>query len=115
MILKRIREMIPPYMLTAMALKRNVDVQSQLSCTLFQSDDNVSRAGRKVKYAAIKIKTKANDVSVALSSCGSTLIAALIIRVIRFLATARSYHRSDPYCTISLTTASNSSAGRRTL
>ena len=100
-------------MLTAMALKKNVDVQSQLSCTSVQSDDNVSRAGRSVKYAAIKMKTNANDVSVALSSCGSTLIAALIVRVIRFLATARSYHRSDAYCTISMITASNSSAGRR--
>jgi hypothetical protein len=67
-------------MLTAIALKMNVEVQSQLSCSSVQSDDSESRTGRKMKYAVISTKTNANDSSVAFNSCGSTFVDACTSR-----------------------------------
>src|SRR5690606_17740501 len=60
-----------------MRLKTKVAVHSWLSSASDQSLAMALRTGRRMKYAAIRMKTNANDRRVAFSSCRSILVAAL--------------------------------------
>jgi hypothetical protein len=75
-------------MLTAARLNTNVPVQSRLSSASVQSLAIALRTGRRMKYEAIRMKTKMNDRMVALSSFGSMRVAARTIRLITPLSSS---------------------------
>ncbi len=76
------REIMPPYTVTAMTLNMNVWVHSQLTSARLQSLAIASRTGRNMKYATIRVKMNRKDSTVARISLGSTLVSAVTMRPI---------------------------------
>ena len=64
--------MIAPYKVTAIKLKKKVEVHNQLNSGSDQSLDIASLRGLRIKYAVINKKTKQNDNKVARISFGFT-------------------------------------------